>query len=227
MPVAVVVDRAPATSRLGGAELELATVVEAEQLVGVAVLLVVVDQPRIRRRRETPSKAPRRSTLARVAVQHDASRSRPRARPRTPRSAPACRACSGAGNARRSRPGRHLRLCLWHQYSPVCGSRGKPRGRSARRGAPSARRARARRAARPRARSRSTSSRKASSSAARLRRVPARARTRSSRAASSTARRCVRTRRAAPRRAAARSYAAVLTPISRQLNAASSTPVAS
>ena len=32
----------------GGAQLELAAVVEAEQLVGVAVLLVVVDQARVR-----------------------------------------------------------------------------------------------------------------------------------------------------------------------------------
>ena len=37
---------------LGGAELELAPVVEAEQLVRVPVLLVVVDQARVRRRGE-------------------------------------------------------------------------------------------------------------------------------------------------------------------------------
>src|SRR5262249_35036215 len=39
-------------SRLGRADLPLAPVVEAEELVRVAVLLVVVDQARIRRRRE-------------------------------------------------------------------------------------------------------------------------------------------------------------------------------
>src|SRR4051812_4847699 len=36
--------------RSGGAELELTAVVERQQLVGVAVLLVVVDQARVRRR---------------------------------------------------------------------------------------------------------------------------------------------------------------------------------
>src|SRR5579872_5761946 len=45
-------DRGLARAARGGAELELAQVVEVEQLVSRAVLLVVVDQPRIGRRGE-------------------------------------------------------------------------------------------------------------------------------------------------------------------------------
>ena len=54
--------------RRRGAELELAAVVEPEQLVGVAVLLVVVDQARVRRRRDDPVEARAVVDLARVAV---------------------------------------------------------------------------------------------------------------------------------------------------------------
>src|SRR6478735_8480655 len=52
------------------ADLPLAPVVEREQLVRMAVLLVVVDQPRIRRRGEDPVERPRERLFARVAVQH-------------------------------------------------------------------------------------------------------------------------------------------------------------
>ena len=45
--VAVGGDGAGAGALGGGAQLELAAVVQAEQLVGVAVLLVVIDQARV------------------------------------------------------------------------------------------------------------------------------------------------------------------------------------
>ena len=45
-PGDVLLDRRPARPARGRAELDLATIVQAEQLVRVAVLLVVVDQAR-------------------------------------------------------------------------------------------------------------------------------------------------------------------------------------
>ena len=50
-------------------ELPLAAVVEAEQLVGVAMLLVIVDETGIRRRGEDTRKAPLQPNVPRVAVQ--------------------------------------------------------------------------------------------------------------------------------------------------------------
>ena len=67
--VDVLVDRAPARPASRGAELALAPVVEAEELVRVAVLLVVVDETRVRRRREDAVEAPVERDVARVAVQ--------------------------------------------------------------------------------------------------------------------------------------------------------------
>src|SRR5579862_6053721 len=121
--------------------------------------------------------------------------------------------------------GRQTRLCLWHQYSAVCGSLGASRSKCAAR--------RADRAARERI-TRSTSacsysaisSRNASSSViacgayhARTYSLVARRRVRSESSRAQTS-------RSSPP-SASTSYGAVFTPISRQLNAASSTPVAS
>ena len=51
------------------AELELAELLQSEQLVGVAMLLVIVDQARVGRRGEHPVEAGAEVELARVAVQ--------------------------------------------------------------------------------------------------------------------------------------------------------------
>src|SRR6478735_12070241 len=68
--VAVRLQRRQRRPRGRRADLPLAPVVEREQLVRIAVLLVVVDQPRIRRRGEDPVERPRERLFARVAVQH-------------------------------------------------------------------------------------------------------------------------------------------------------------
>src|SRR5439155_9099868 len=81
-PVRVGGERGAARACRGGAELALAPVVEAEELIGVAVLLVVVDQSRIRRRGDDGVEPPAQLDLERVAV-HDldlASRAQARER---------------------------------------------------------------------------------------------------------------------------------------------------
>ena len=55
--------------RAAGTDLVLAQIVEPEQLVGVAVLLVVVDQSRVRRGGDDGVERPTELDLARVAVQ--------------------------------------------------------------------------------------------------------------------------------------------------------------
>src|SRR5207244_6541841 len=62
-------DRRARRARLGGAELELTAVVEAEQLVCIPMLLVVVDQARIRRRRHDAVEGPRVLDVASVGAQ--------------------------------------------------------------------------------------------------------------------------------------------------------------
>ena len=63
-------DRLPADTPRRPPELALPTLVQAEQLVGVPVLLVVVDQPRIRRRGDDAVERAAEIELARVAVPH-------------------------------------------------------------------------------------------------------------------------------------------------------------
>ena len=67
----VVADRLRVDAALGGAQLQLAAVVEPEQLVRVAVLLVVVDEAWVRRRRDHAVERPGQVELPRVAVEHD------------------------------------------------------------------------------------------------------------------------------------------------------------
>ena len=67
----VVADRLRVDAALGRAHLELAAVVETQQLVGVAMLLVVVDQPRVRRRRDDAVERAAELELADVSVEHD------------------------------------------------------------------------------------------------------------------------------------------------------------
>ena len=85
-------------------ELALAAVVEAEQLVGVAMLLVIVDETGIRRRGEDTRKAPLQPNVPRVAVQdlcvartisHTAG---------TASGGPGCRGDSGRGTCRLPEP---------------------------------------------------------------------------------------------------------------------------
>ena len=66
----VLLDRGAAGAARGAPELEVAALVEAEKLVGVAVLTVVLDQARIRRRRDDAVVRPLEIDRARVAVQH-------------------------------------------------------------------------------------------------------------------------------------------------------------
>ena len=135
------VDRSARRSRLGGAELELARVVEAEQLIRVAVLLVVVDQARIRRRRDDAVERrartrPSRESPCTTVAAHASSRIS-----RTPRSARACRACTDA----ESRPPIRragTAACACSTSTRPSAPPAAPRGRSARPGAPSARPAR-------------------------------------------------------------------------------------
>src|SRR5262249_59352837 len=61
----------------GSCELELRAIVELEQLVCVTVLLVVVDEPGIRRRRDDAVEASRKIVRPRVAVD-DRGRDPPR-----------------------------------------------------------------------------------------------------------------------------------------------------
>src|SRR5260221_1483791 len=61
-------ERCERRARLRGADLSLAPVVEAEELVRVAVLLVIVDEPRIRRRSEHRVERPTELRLAGIAV---------------------------------------------------------------------------------------------------------------------------------------------------------------
>ena len=68
--VDVVLDRRPTRAPGGPAELEITPLVDAEQLVRVAVLLVVVDQARIRRRRDDAVVRAFEIDRAGVAVQH-------------------------------------------------------------------------------------------------------------------------------------------------------------
>jgi hypothetical protein len=69
-PVEVRVDGGSARSVRRGPDFSLTPVVETEQLVRVAMLLVVVDQPRVRRRGDDGLEAAGQLRLARVAVQH-------------------------------------------------------------------------------------------------------------------------------------------------------------
>ena len=68
--VDVGLDRLPADTPCRPSELALPALVQAEQLVGVAVLLVVVDQARIRRRGDDAVERATEIELARVAVPH-------------------------------------------------------------------------------------------------------------------------------------------------------------
>src|SRR5436190_30710 len=68
--VRIGLERRPRRPCRPGAHLELAAVVEPEQLIGVAVLLVIVDQARIGRRGDHTVEWPAKIELARVAVQH-------------------------------------------------------------------------------------------------------------------------------------------------------------
>ena len=68
--VDVVLDRGPTRAARRPAELEVTPLVDAEQLVGVAVLLVVVDQARIRRRGDDAVVRAFEIDRAGVAVQH-------------------------------------------------------------------------------------------------------------------------------------------------------------
>src|SRR5206468_801020 len=72
-PVCVLLDRSTARAARRRPELELPTVVQGEQLVGVPMLLVVVDETGIRRRREDRLVPVGELDLACVAVQ-DGSR---------------------------------------------------------------------------------------------------------------------------------------------------------
>ena len=76
IPVDVLLDRGLARPSRSRAELPLAPVVEPEQLVGVAVLLVVVDQARIRRRGDDAVVRPAQLELPRVPVEHERSPAR-------------------------------------------------------------------------------------------------------------------------------------------------------
>ena len=69
-PVDVVRDRRPARPACRAAQLAITALVESEQLVGVAMLLVVVDQARVRRRGHDAVVRPAEVELARVAVEH-------------------------------------------------------------------------------------------------------------------------------------------------------------
>ncbi len=227
MPGAVRLERRERRPRCGGADLPLAPVVELEQLVRVAVLLVVVDQARIRRRGEDGVERPAESSLARVAVQDgrlalDVAHLRELLDPRERVE----RVAAEEADRRLDRPA--VRRCLWHQYSPLCGSRGASRSKCAARRADRAARERiTRRTSRvPVLRDQIAEREKLGGA---LRRVPVAevAARRGTRVGAAEATRCERTRRAAPPRARRRSYGAVLTRMRRQLNAAMSTPVAS
>ena len=143
-------DRRSARPARRPAELEVAALVEAEQLVGVAVLLVVVDQPRVRRRRDDAVVRPARSIVARVAVEHPGDSRLGRARRRTPRSDRACRACSGAGTGEPTRPA-CIPAVLVAPVRARAAARAGSRGRNASSAAPTAQTARGRPAARRRA----------------------------------------------------------------------------
>ena len=162
--------------RVGGAELELARVVEPEQLVRVAVLLVVVDQARIRRRRDDAVERRARNRRPRVALEDVAlrarvahSRERLDARERVERVA--------AEEADGGLDGWHIR-CACGTSTRRSAARSAPRDRSARRAAPSGRLARGsrgeRRGARTRRRDRGSEELRRAP-----RRVPVGARTRS------------------------------------------------
>ena len=79
IPSVYALERRPRRAARGGADLALAPVVEPEQLVRVAVLLVVVDQARIRRRGDDGVE---RAGRSRARARRRAARSRAR-RPRT------------------------------------------------------------------------------------------------------------------------------------------------
>ena len=189
------------------------------------MLLVVVDQPRVRRRGEDRVEAPaeRRARARRRAG--PPPRARASAPARTPSPARACRARSGAGSARASLDRPALAPVLVAPVRRPLGRRAGSRGRSASSAAPSARRARARRAGRPRARSRSTSERKASSSAAACGAYQSRTNRELGPAGRVSSK---RSSRASASRSSDSStnglYSRVLTRISRQLKAATSTP---
>ena len=90
----------------------LTAVVQAEQLVGVAVLLVVVDQARVRRRGEDRVEAPverRRPARRRAGSRRRAPDAGSAGTPSGDRG---CRADSGRGTCRPPATGRHVRRCL-------------------------------------------------------------------------------------------------------------------
>ena len=146
-------ERRPARPGRGRADLELAPVVEAEQLVRVAVLLVVVDQPGYGGEVTTPSNGPSRSSTSRASPCSTVA-SRPR-----------------VAHAREGLDPRERveRVAAEEVRGPLDRAAGAPvlvapvrlglrrragsRGRSAASAGPSGPRARARRAARRRARS--------------------------------------------------------------------------
>ena len=221
-PRDVLLDRRLARSARGGAELALAPVVEPEQLVGVAMLLVVVDQARIRRRGDRRRRTGRR---ARARARPRAGRPRRgagRARPRTPRSGQPCRPGSASGTCRRSRPAGRCAGACGTSTRPAAARAGS-RGRSASSAAPSAPRGRARPAARPGSRTPGSAS---GSGAARPR--PA---ARTSRARSPVGSSLDTPSRPATSRTSAASVSSscsrVLTEIRSALKAAMSTPTAS
>ena len=165
MPVAVGLERGERRPRRGGADLPLAPVVELEQLVRVAVLLVVVDQPRIRRRGEDPVERPSELGLSRVAVQHRRLALRVAHLRERPRSARGCRACSGGGSRPRTRPAGTRAGACGTSTPSRCGAFGASRSKWAARRADRAARERITRRTSP-CRYSGISSRKPSSSAA-------------------------------------------------------------
>ena len=70
-PGGVLLDRGTARAACRGADFALPPVVEGEQLIGVPMLLVVVDQARIRGRRDDTVVRAAELHVARVAVEHD------------------------------------------------------------------------------------------------------------------------------------------------------------
>ena len=201
---------------------------EAEQLVGVAMLLVVVDQARVRRRRDDGVERPAELELA--ARRRDARRHRPRrhGRQRSSRSGRACRACTaGETGAPPRRADTSAGAC--GTSTARAAARAGSRGRSGSCAGPSGRPARGRRAGR-----RPRRSRRRATGSGEARRRPA-ARTRHARTArprpgtrssgsNAEACSCAQIR---SRRIASRLWRRVLTRMSRQLKPATSTPTAS
>ena len=146
-PLDVRPDRLPADAPGGTAELGLAPLVEPEQLVGVAVLLVVVDQPRIGRGGDDGVERPTEVELAGVAVLDGRVCAVRPDRGEASRFDRACRACSGGGTAAPPPPGgRFGGAC--DTSTARSAAAGESRDRSGWFAAPSARRAPGRRAAR-------------------------------------------------------------------------------